>query len=164
MKDDHSYDYAEERRLFYVALTRTKNRVYIITPQQHPSEFVLELIRDYPQVKVFGKIDKEPQEKTQDKRCPVCGYPLQLRYKKAYGLKLWICTNEPEICDFMTNNLAGDEMTIMKCDKCKDGYLIVKDGRGSGPFLGCTNYKADKTGCNNYVTKDLYLRKYKGQK
>lgn len=164
VKDEHSYDYAEERRLFYVALTRTKNRVYIITPQQHPSEFVLELIRDYPQVKVFGKIDKEPQEKTQDKRCPVCGYPLQLRYKKAYGLKLWICTNEPEICDFMTNNLAGDEMTIMKCDKCKDGYLIVKDGRGSGPFLGCTNYKADKTGCNNYVTKDLYLRKYKGQK
>lgn len=163
VKDDHSYDYAEERRLFYVALTRTKNRVYIITPQQHPSEFVLELIRDYPQVKVFGEIDKEPQEKTLDKRCPVCGYPLQLRYKKAYGLKLWICTNEPEICDFMTNNLAGDEMTIMKCDKCKDGYLIVKDGRGSGPFLGCTNYKADKTGCNNYVTRDLYLRKYKGQ-
>ena len=55
-------------------------------------------------------------------------------------------------------------MVKMKCDKCKDGYLIVKDGRGSGPFLGCTNYKADKTGCNNYVTKDLYLRKYKGQK
>lgn len=164
VKDDHSYDYAEERRLFYVALTRTKNRVYIITPQQHPSEFVLELIRDYPQVEVFGEIDKAPQEKTLDKRCPVCGYPLQLRYKKAYGLKLWICTNEPEICDFMTNNLAGDEMTIMKCDKCKDGYLIVKDGSGSGPFLGCTNYKADKTGCNNYVTKDLYLRKYKGQK
>ena len=163
VKDDHSYDYAEERRLFYVALTRTKNRVYIITPQQHPSEFVLELIRDYPQVEVFGKINKEPQEKTLDKRCPICGYPLQLRYKKAYGLKLWICTNEPEICDFMTNNLVGGEMSIMKCEKCKDGYLIVKDGSGSGPFLGCTNYKPDKTGCNNYVTKDSYLRKYKEQ-
>lgn len=163
VKDDHSYDYAEERRLFYVALTRTKNRVYIITPQQHPSEFVLELIRDYPQVEVFGDINKEFQGVTLDKRCPICGYPLQLRYKKAYGLKLWICTNEPEICDFMTNNLAGEEMAIMKCDKCKDGYLIVKDGRGSGPFLGCTNYKADKTGCNNYVTKDFYLRKYKRQ-
>lgn len=163
VKDDHSYEYAEERRLFYVALTRTKNRVYIITPQQHPSEFVLELIRDYPQVEVFGEIDKEPQEMKLDKRCPICGYPLQLRYKKAYGLKLWICTNEPEICDFMTNNLAGGEMSILKCDKCKDGYLIVKEGSGSGPFLGCTNYKADKTGCNNYVTKDFYLRKYKGK-
>lgn len=160
VKDDHTYDYAEERRLFYVALTRTKNRVYIVTPQQHPSEFVLELIRDYPQVKVYGKINKEHQGNNPDKKCPVCGYPLQLRYKKAYGLRLWLCTNEPEICDFMTNNLAGGNMTIMKCDKCQDGYLIVKDGKGSGPFLGCTNYKQDKTGCNNYITKDYYLRKY----
>ena len=37
VRDDHSMEYAEERRLFYVALTRTKNRVYIVTPQQHPS-------------------------------------------------------------------------------------------------------------------------------
>ena len=163
VKNDRSYEYAEERRLFYVALTRTRNRVYIVTPQQHPSEFVLELIHDYPQVEVFGEIDRRRQVKTIDKRCPICGYPLQLRYKKAYGLKLWICTNEPEICSFMTNNLAGNEMSILKCGKCKDGYLIVKDGRGSGPFLGCTNYKADKTGCNNYVTKELYLRRYKEQ-
>ena len=28
---------------------------------------------------------------------------------------------------------------------------------------GCTNYKPDKTGCNNYVTKNSYLRKYKEQ-
>lgn len=160
VKDDHTYDYAEERRLFYVALTRTKNRVYIVTPQQHPSEFVLELIRDYPQIKVVGKINKEYQENNLDKRCPLCGYPLQFRYKKAYGLRLWLCTNEPEICDFMTNNLAGGNMTIMKCDKCQDGYLIVKDGKGSAPFLGCTNYKQDKTGCNNYITKDYYLRKF----
>jgi len=160
VKDDHTYDYAEERRLFYVALTRTKNRVYIVTPQQHPSEFVLELIRDYPQVEVYGQIDKERHKNILDKKCPVCGYPLQLRYKKAYGLRLWICTNEPEICDFMTNNLAGGNMAIMKCDKCQDGYLIVKDGKGSAPFLGCTNYKQDKTGCNNYITKDYYIRKF----
>lgn len=161
VKDDHSYDYAEERRLFYVALTRTKNRVYIITPQQHPSEFVLELIRDYPQVFVKGDIDKENVENHLDKRCPICGYPLQLRYKKAYGLRLWICSNEPEICDYMTNDLKGGDMAIMKCDSCKDGYLIVKDGSGTGPFLGCTNYKADKTGCNCYVTKDTYMRRYR---
>lgn len=164
VKDDHTYEYAEERRLFYVALTRTKNRVYIVTPQQHPSEFVLELIRDYPQVKVVGEINKELQENSLEKRCPICGYPLQLRYKKAYGLRLWLCTNEPEICDFMTNNLAGGNMSIMKCDKCQDGYLIVKDGKGSGPFLGCTNYKSDKTGCNNYITKDYYLRNYLSNK
>ena len=35
--------YAEERRLFYVALTRTKNRVYIVVPKSKPSPFVIEL-------------------------------------------------------------------------------------------------------------------------
>ena len=161
IKDDHSYDYAEERRLFYVALTRTKNRVYIITPQQHPSEFVLELIRDYPNVEVYGPIEKEIKNKLfEQKVCPVCGYPMQLRYKKAYGLKLWICANEPEICDFMTNDLRGGDLPILKCDKCTDGYLIVKEGKKE-PFLGCTNYK--QTGCDGYMTKEYYYRNILGK-
>lgn len=40
-KDD--YPYAEERRLFYVALTRTKNKVYLLTPKKNPSIFIEEL-------------------------------------------------------------------------------------------------------------------------
>lgn len=55
-------------------------------------------------------------------------------------------------------NLADGNMIIMKCEKCQDGYLIVKDGKGSGPFLDCNKYKQGKTGCNNYLTKDNYLR------
>lgn len=47
IKGDRSIDYAEERRLFYVAMTRTKNRVYFIAPEQNPSEFLVELKRDY---------------------------------------------------------------------------------------------------------------------
>jgi DNA helicase-4 len=35
--------YAEERRLFYVALTRTKNKVYILVPYSNPSIFIKEL-------------------------------------------------------------------------------------------------------------------------
>lgn len=42
ISNDQSYNYAEERRLFYVALTRTKNRVFIITPEKRPSEFIKE--------------------------------------------------------------------------------------------------------------------------
>lgn len=165
VKDDHSIEYAEERRLFYVALTRTKNRVYIVTPQEHPSEFVTELLKDYFDIKVNGDLVLDDSTDTQLlNRCPVCGYPLQLRYKKAYGFKLWICSNEPEICDFMTNNLKGGILPIMKCDKCRDGYMIVKEGKD--PFLGCTNYKDDNTGCNNMISKEYYLRHYvktKGQ-
>lgn len=159
VKDDHSIEYAEERRLFYVALTRTKNRVYIVTPEQHPSKFVTELIADYKHVKVNGQICTEDDTTpTNIKRCPICGYPLQLRYKPHYGLKLWICSNDPEVCGFMTNDLRGGELSIIKCDKCQDGYLIVKEGN-DGPFLGCTNYKVDRTGCNCCMTKDYYLKK-----
>lgn len=40
---DKSYAYAEERRLFYVALTRTKNKVYIMVPIFNKSVFIKEL-------------------------------------------------------------------------------------------------------------------------
>ena len=163
IKTDRAIDYAEERRLFYVALTRTKNRVFIVTPQQHPSEFVIELIKDFKgHIKINGELDTNNQRQTETKKCPICGYPLQLRYKHSYGLKLWICSNEPEVCGFMTNNLKGEQLQIMKCDKCRDGYLIVKEGKEGHDsiFLGCTNYKPDKTGCNNYLTRSMYRQLY----
>ena len=52
IKKDPGIAHAEERRLFYVAMTRTKNRVYIIAPAKNPSEFVKELMRENRSVKV----------------------------------------------------------------------------------------------------------------
>ncbi|MBQ4583674.1 MAG: UvrD-helicase domain-containing protein [Bacilli bacterium] len=40
------YPYDEERRLFYVALTRTKNYVFLYVNKSNPSIFVKELIKD----------------------------------------------------------------------------------------------------------------------
>ena len=45
-KNKINYPYDEERRLFYVALTRTKEKVYLYTPF-NSSVFVNELIDDY---------------------------------------------------------------------------------------------------------------------
>lgn len=157
IKEDYSIDYAEERRLFYVALTRTKNRVYIIAPEQRPSEFTLELIRDYSNVEVIGEINTEPTGKITKKICPICGFPLQLRGKKSYGMKLWMCSNEPEICNYLTNDIAGGELSVQKCDKCQDGYLVVKPG-AKDFILGCTNYKKDGSGCDRMISKDLYKK------
>ena len=81
--------------------------------------------------------------------------PPLFKYKPAYGLKLNICTNDPEICGFMTNEIKAGNMQIIKCDECQDGYLIVKPGK-DGYFLGCTNYKEDGTGCNNSISRDKY--------
>lgn len=46
-KHEEKYLYGEERRLFYVALTRTKGYVYLMTQKNNSSIFVEELLRDY---------------------------------------------------------------------------------------------------------------------
>ena len=43
INDFKEIKYAEERRLFYVALTRTKEKVYILTPKNNESIFIKEL-------------------------------------------------------------------------------------------------------------------------
>lgn len=156
IKGDRSIDYAEERRLFYVALTRTKNRIFLIAPEQNPSEFLLEIKKDYKNVVLRGNWNEEEPITRLKKACPLCGYPMQLKYKKAYGLRLYICTNEPEICGFMTNDLRAGKMVIQKCDRCRDGYLIVKHSNRNGYFIGCTNYKDNGTGCNKSIGQKVY--------
>jgi len=47
INNKEKYKYAEERRLFYVALTRTKNSIYLILRKDNKSIFVKELIRDF---------------------------------------------------------------------------------------------------------------------
>ena len=160
IKEDESMDFEEERRLFYVALTRTKNRVYIITPQNHPSKFITEIKDKFTNVILRG-VELNPQYYRDFKyKCPICGYPLQKRTSNFKFMdatkKLWICSNDPEVCGFLTNDLNGnqDKLSISKCPQCHDGYLIVKpiknkDFVNKGDrMLGCTNYKKDGTGCN----------------
>ncbi|MFA0173492.1 ATP-binding domain-containing protein, partial [Vibrio splendidus] len=40
------YEFAEERRLFYVALTRAKHRAYLLADMTDVSDFVVELIKN----------------------------------------------------------------------------------------------------------------------
>ncbi len=42
-KLNENVEYPEERRLFYVALTRTKNKLYIVCPKSKVSKFVKEI-------------------------------------------------------------------------------------------------------------------------
>lgn len=147
--EDNSMPFAEERRLFYVAMTRTKNRVYIAAPKVRPSRFLVELIRDF-------KIPHGEELNMQvvdlfSLRCPICGCPLKYEFNKNYGLNLWICTNEAELCDFMTNDKAHMH-DILKCPKCADGYLIVRKNPKNGDvFYGCTNYHNEEKQCTNMI-------------
>ncbi len=136
--EDTSMPFAEERRLFYVALTRTKNRVYIASPKNRPSRFLVELIKDFsiphPEDMNMETVDLFSL------RCPVCNFPLKYEFNKNYGLSLYICTNDAEVCDFMTNDRVHPH-DIFKCPKCSDGYMIVKKNPKTGDyFYGCTNF------------------------
>lgn len=136
--EDNSILYAEERRLFYVALTRTKNRVHICAPKEKPSRFLIELIKDYNLSHPKGL-----NMKTVDHfrlRCPICNFPIKYEFNKNYGLHLYMCTNDVEVCDFMTNSKEY-KYDIHICPKCEDGYLIVrKNNKKNTPFFGCSNY------------------------
>lgn len=53
LPDKESLIDAEERRLFYVALTRAKHQVMLLAQVQYPSPYVLELLRDHREGRVL---------------------------------------------------------------------------------------------------------------
>jgi DNA helicase-4 len=149
--EDTSVPFAEERRLFYVALTRTRNRVYIAAPISKPSRFLVELIKNYnlphPENVNLDVVDIFKL------KCPECGFPLRYEFNKNYGLPLFACTNEAEMCDFMTNDRKYLK-DIFKCPKCTDGYMVVKRDKDQKGFYGCTNYSPDEDGCKCTIPFD----------
>ena len=74
------YPYAEERRLFYVALTRAKNKAFMVTVNNQESEFVVELRERYGE-----ELKREQFE------CPLCGGRLVKR-SGPYG-EFFGCSN-----------------------------------------------------------------------
>lgn len=57
-KNNEGIIYPEERRLFYVALTRTKNKIYIVAPHNKMSPFLKEIIKNKNVLK-HKKIQKD---------------------------------------------------------------------------------------------------------
>jgi DNA helicase-4 len=69
--------WAEERRLFYVALTRAKDKVYLLTPEGQASPFVSELLSLAPiSCSHFAKNEKveleDPKLHLRPRPCPAC--------------------------------------------------------------------------------------------
>lgn len=137
--------YAEERRLFYVALTRTKNKVYIITPILKPSPFILEL-KENINVEFKDDLLNEYSKSLQSLKCPICHGILRREYFKDLNQYIYRCSTDKEICDFKTTELVH-KINLKKCPNC-DGYLLFKTIASNNKLmLGCSNYN-ENDGCH----------------
>ena len=80
--------------------------------------------------------------------CPHCGFPIYYKENKAFGKKMYVCSNDSEVCGFVSNNMKGGKTSIKKCPHCRDGYLFIKKMKNKEVyFLGCSNYDNKKTKC-----------------
>lgn len=87
LKNSDTYPFAEERRLYYVAMTRARKKVWLLIPQKKAGIFAQEFKADYGDVvKRFERAGKA-EEKVMGV-CPRCGGKLILingPYGKFYG-------------------------------------------------------------------------------
>lgn len=94
MTEADPYPYAEERRLFYVALTRARRQAILIGVQGKESAFVAELLKDKRlELSPLSTVDlSEP--------CPTCGQGvLVVRKRRADNAKFVACSAFPK-CRF----------------------------------------------------------------
>lgn len=141
------FPFAEERRLFYVAMTRARKQVRLYTTLGQPSRFLVELANK-EHIKI-EPIDGEPLEP-----CPECGRGvLQLRsgpYGDFHGCSRFPACSFKRKVDQSTatpaqprtrgqrlpaSTRAGDQ-----CPACKQGVIQSRSGR-HGPFLGCSRFQ-----------------------
>jgi DNA helicase-4 len=81
MPGDDAYEYAEERRLFYVALTRARSTATLVTVAHKESPFITELVKEH-QIglrKLDGSVGSE-------ELCPKCGKGFMMQRRGKYGL------------------------------------------------------------------------------
>lgn len=75
-----AFPFAEERRLFYVALTRAKRSVLLLTVTGKESPFLLELVQEHN----IAVLDASGR-KTAAVRCPACGEGQLVQRKGKFG-------------------------------------------------------------------------------
>lgn len=177
-RNGDSFSYAEERRLFYVALTRTKNNVYLLAPYFKSSVFVQELKTDanvellnleHNRLETLKNIEKNGERYVipTKLKCPVCKTSVVLLesfWNKGKLNRVLKCSHNmaPPFnrCNW-EGGYYGSELEdlddIEYCPSC-DGILIKRYRHSDGhPFLGCTNFR--KTGCRGKGKKLEYIGK-----
>lgn len=148
LTESDNFDFAEERRLFYVAITRSRNTTYLLIPKYNSSIFCDELIKEFNLS--VENIDLKDEKNIY---CPKCTSGHLLKRNSNNGSKFLGCSNYP-ICNFTSNAMDILENPI-DCELCK-GYMVKREKNGEY-FLGCTNYPYCKN-TKKYNYEDNYIK------
>jgi DNA helicase-4 len=148
-----NFEHAEERRLFYVALTRARHSVTILADREKPSAFVRELTKD-----PAYEVTQLGTSGIAEHLCGECGGRMLAKTTKK-GRTFYTCehgrlcgeTLSPcSVCgqDLPNKDPANANQlicscgaTFPSCPKCDDGWLVERRGK-YGKFLSCVRYPA----------------------
>lgn len=120
-----SYPFAEERRLFYVAMTRARMHMYVLYDQRKPSPFISEFLL---------KIERGSY------LCPKCLEGKIIGVKDGFAsngakYRCYKCTNKESGCDFFETKYGDltppgikvtEDMTVQDVEKLREARRGVK--------------------------------------
>ena len=162
LPESEGFSHAEERRLFYVAMTRAKLSLTLLADQKNPSTFVRELEHsDYGAI-ILGETGSP------SRICGKCGGRMILGTYNRSGL-LFECEND-NFCDGklkpchqcksdlpILDKQAKGQMKCScgavypSCPACTEGWLVKREGR-YGEFYSCIRFP-DCKGKSKQTTK-----------
>ena len=98
LSEPDKYEYSEERRIFYVGITRAKKHTWVLYDMNNPSPFVKEFVQTELSP---GSEEIIPEEE----RCPKCHCGRRIEVKKGIAVNgnpycVYACTNRKYGCDY----------------------------------------------------------------
>ncbi|MCH9664111.1 MAG: UvrD-helicase domain-containing protein [Gammaproteobacteria bacterium] len=167
LAEKDEFIHSTERRLLYVALTRSKEQVHLLANSISPSVFAQELSQ-YESVKSIADLSVKHQ-------CPACDRNntkgILIKQTSKNGMVSYRCSNNP-LCNIrlytckecrsslVVREKNSDQSPTSRafclnkeclaeyeaCGCCDYGYFVTKAGKLK-PFLACCLYRS--TGCRN---------------
>lgn len=155
-----AFAHAEERRLFYVALTRARRGTYLVADSLRPSPFVEELLRESPGLRRLGEFRRD-----QTPACPRCRtgrLDLSQTGRSMGCLNFPFCRYRAPRCQSCRSGFTvivratsscsnpSCDASPPVCESCRAGVMVNRKAR-TGWFLGCTQFASDQP-CTNTRT------------
>jgi len=148
--EEEAFEYAEERRVMYVAMTRARRTLTILASNSRPSSFITELQTE-PGYALLPATEHKPEVH----ECGECGG--RLLSVEGKDTRTWYrcehvryCSNLLPACPACqvslpraekdsTTAVCGCGASYPSCPECEDGWLVDRSGR-YGKFLGCVRF------------------------